>query len=235
MATTHRNAPLTPEGRTRLIERCRTRPIAHVAAEMGISRATASKWVNRYKQFGELGLVDRSSTPHRQPTATPGRLVNRIETMRRERNAIGRADTSGSRPTHRGTTGRSSDTTASSPKSSSTPAPGTQNKNAPPHSKSGTGTTTTTDPMAHTTDSRQHLQHRYALTTSWPPTANPGFTPRNERNVDRRGRDAGSQMQSSVALVESNAVAARVDDRHLDAAPVRRFQTRAVVLVTLFQ
>lgn len=80
----HRNAPLTPEGRKRLIERCRTRPIAHVATEMGISRATASKWVNRYRNYGELGLIDRSSAPARQPTATPGRLVKRIETMRRE-------------------------------------------------------------------------------------------------------------------------------------------------------
>lgn len=80
---THKNAPLTPEGRFRLIERCRTRPIAHVAAEMGISRATASKWVNRYKQHGDLGLTDRSSTPMRQPTATPGQLIKRIETMRR--------------------------------------------------------------------------------------------------------------------------------------------------------
>jgi hypothetical protein len=35
----HANAPLTVEGRRRLVERCRTRPIAHVAAEMGISRA----------------------------------------------------------------------------------------------------------------------------------------------------------------------------------------------------
>lgn len=44
----HRNAPLSVEGRRRLVERCRTRPIAHVAAEMGISRACASKRVNRY-------------------------------------------------------------------------------------------------------------------------------------------------------------------------------------------
>ncbi|MFF5945740.1 helix-turn-helix domain-containing protein, partial [Streptomyces althioticus] len=80
----HRNAPLTPEGRRRLVERCRTRPVAHVAAEMGISRATASKWVNRFRHYGELGLLDRPSTPHRQPTATPARLVERIETMRRE-------------------------------------------------------------------------------------------------------------------------------------------------------
>jgi len=39
---THANAPLSVEGR-RLIERCKTRPIAYVAAEMGISRACASK------------------------------------------------------------------------------------------------------------------------------------------------------------------------------------------------
>lgn len=82
--TIHRNAPLTVEGRRRLVDRCRTRPIAHVAAEMGISRATASKWVNRYKQFGDLGLLDRSSTPLRQVTATDGAVVAQIERMRRE-------------------------------------------------------------------------------------------------------------------------------------------------------
>jgi hypothetical protein len=50
----HRNAPLSIEGRRRLIERCRTRPIAHVAAEMGISRAGASKWVNRYRELSRV-------------------------------------------------------------------------------------------------------------------------------------------------------------------------------------
>lgn len=44
------NAPLSVEGRRRLTERCTTRPIAHVAAEMGISRACASKWVNRWRR-----------------------------------------------------------------------------------------------------------------------------------------------------------------------------------------
>jgi transposase len=75
---------LSVEGRRRLVERCRTRPIAHVAAEMGISRQCASKWVNRYRQFGELGLQDRSSAPHRQPSATPAPVIARIETMRRD-------------------------------------------------------------------------------------------------------------------------------------------------------
>jgi transposase len=81
----HANAPLSVEGRRRLVQRCQARPIAHVAAEMGISRSCASKWVNRYRQYGELGLQDRSSTPHRQPTATPGDLVARIELLRRTR------------------------------------------------------------------------------------------------------------------------------------------------------
>lgn len=80
---THANAPLSLEGRRRLITRCRTRPIAHVAAEMGISRACASKWVNRHREHGELGLVDRSSAPRRQPTATDAGVVAHVETLRR--------------------------------------------------------------------------------------------------------------------------------------------------------
>lgn len=82
---THANAPLTVEGRRRLVARCEYRPIAHVAAEMGISRACASKWVNRHRRYGDLGLQDRSSTPHHQPTATAAEVVTRIETLRRER------------------------------------------------------------------------------------------------------------------------------------------------------
>ncbi|GAB2766304.1 IS481 family transposase [Sinomonas soli] len=82
---THGNAPLSLEGRRRLVKRCQDRPIAHVAAEMGISRACASTWVNRYRRHGELGLQDRPSVPRRQPTATPAEVVVRIEALRRER------------------------------------------------------------------------------------------------------------------------------------------------------
>lgn len=60
--TAHANAPLSHEGRRRLVERCATRPIAHIAAEMGISRACASKWVNRWRRYSEAGLHDQSST-----------------------------------------------------------------------------------------------------------------------------------------------------------------------------
>jgi len=81
----HRNAPLSFEGRLRLVQRCQQRPISHVAAEMGISRACASKWVNRWRRHGELGLHDRPSTPHHSPDATPAWVIERIETWRREK------------------------------------------------------------------------------------------------------------------------------------------------------
>lgn len=42
-------------------------PVAHVAEQLGISRATAYKWVRRYRAEGEDGLFDRSSRPHHSP------------------------------------------------------------------------------------------------------------------------------------------------------------------------
>lgn len=82
---THANAPVSFEGRRRLIERCRTWPIAHVAAEMGISRACASKWVNCWRRHDEVGLQDRPSTLHSSPNATPPEVIERNETWRREK------------------------------------------------------------------------------------------------------------------------------------------------------
>lgn len=61
--TTHPNAPLTPEGRRRLCERIDTgRPIAHVAAEGGLSRATLSGWYKRWLLYGDDG--SRITCPH---------------------------------------------------------------------------------------------------------------------------------------------------------------------------
>ena len=81
----HRNAPLSLDGRRLLVARCQTRPIAHVAAEMGISRQCASKWVNRWRRHGETGLLDHPSVPHHQPTAAPAEVITRIEQLRRTR------------------------------------------------------------------------------------------------------------------------------------------------------
>ena len=51
---------------------------------MGISRACASKWVNRWRRHGEIGLHDRPSAPHSSPTATPAWVIEKIETWRRD-------------------------------------------------------------------------------------------------------------------------------------------------------
>lgn len=82
---THANAPLNIEGRRRLVERCRTRPISHVAAEAGVSCACLSKWKNRYDTHGEAGLRDRPSVPLCSPTQISPDVVERIEQLRRDK------------------------------------------------------------------------------------------------------------------------------------------------------
>jgi len=83
----HRNAPLTAEGRRRLVARVldEGRPQAHVAAESHLARATVRKWVSRFRVGGDAALVDRSSRPHRCPTQTDSAVVARIEVLRRDR------------------------------------------------------------------------------------------------------------------------------------------------------
>jgi transposase InsO family protein len=79
----HRNARLTLHGRRLLIHRVHTgRPVAHVAAELGISRTTAHKWVRRYRDHGDPGLTDRSSRPHHSPRRTPAPLEHHILQLR---------------------------------------------------------------------------------------------------------------------------------------------------------
>jgi transposase InsO family protein len=59
------------------------RPVAHVAAEMGVSRTTASRWWRRWLAEGEAGLRDRSSRPHRSPRRTALHVERRVERLRR--------------------------------------------------------------------------------------------------------------------------------------------------------
>ena len=82
----HRNARLTVFGRRLLVERvCSGRPVAHVAAEMGVSRATAHKWMHRWRTEGEAGLADRSSRPLRTPHRTPADMEARVCRLRTDR------------------------------------------------------------------------------------------------------------------------------------------------------
>jgi transposase InsO family protein len=65
----HPRSKLTVFGRQLLVTRVLGQgwPAAHVAEQLGISRATAYKWVRRFRAEGEAGLADRSSRPHRSP------------------------------------------------------------------------------------------------------------------------------------------------------------------------
>ncbi|WP_030694716.1 helix-turn-helix domain-containing protein, partial [Streptomyces globisporus] len=82
----HRNARLTVHGRRLLVERvCSGRPVAHVAAEMGISRTTAHKWIRRWRAEGEAGLRDRSSRPRTTPHRTAAMIEARVCDLRQSR------------------------------------------------------------------------------------------------------------------------------------------------------
>jgi len=84
---THRNSPLTPAGRLRLVERVEDDgwPIAHVAAEAGVARSTLTKWVHRYRADGAEALDDRSSAPFRRPSRLPIEVIELIDAWRRDR------------------------------------------------------------------------------------------------------------------------------------------------------
>jgi transposase InsO family protein len=82
----HRNARLTLWGRQELVRRVHAgRPAAHVAAEMGVSRATAYKWLRRFDREGADGFEDRSSRPVCSPRRTPAAVEGRICALRRTR------------------------------------------------------------------------------------------------------------------------------------------------------
>src|SRR5690625_3819898 len=83
----HRNAPLTVVGRQRAVVQVVDfgRPIAHVAAEFHIARATLSKWVGRFREHGQPGLEDRSSAPANRPCRLPAWVVELIEHWRRRK------------------------------------------------------------------------------------------------------------------------------------------------------
>lgn len=67
----HRNARTTVYARKLMVERHRAGwPQARIAEQLGVSRPTVSKWINRHDAEGPDGLQDRSSRPHTTPTRT---------------------------------------------------------------------------------------------------------------------------------------------------------------------
>jgi hypothetical protein len=83
----HRNARLTEFGRLLLVQRITELgwPPAQAAESLGVSRATAYKWLGRYRAEGPAGLADRPSRPHHCPHALPLSQVRRVLAARRRR------------------------------------------------------------------------------------------------------------------------------------------------------
>jgi len=82
----HSNAPLTLEGRRRLVHRIENDwSISAAAKSANVSRQCASKWWNRYLIDGVDGLADRSSRPHRCPHQTSKKVEKRIIRLRLKR------------------------------------------------------------------------------------------------------------------------------------------------------
>jgi transposase len=81
----HANARLTFHGRCLLVRRVRMqgRPVAHVAADLGVSRQCAHRWVRRFDAQGWPGLHDRSSRPHRIAGRTPAAVEEQVVACRR--------------------------------------------------------------------------------------------------------------------------------------------------------
>lgn len=59
--------------------------LREAAAERGLSRQSAAKWIRRYREGGREALQDRSSRPRNSPRTTPKELVQSVEQLRRQR------------------------------------------------------------------------------------------------------------------------------------------------------
>lgn len=82
----HARAKLTPIGRAALVERVLVGgwPVARAAEAMNVSRATAHKWIRRFREEGPSGLFDRTSRPKRCSHAlSPGQVHRILEARRR--------------------------------------------------------------------------------------------------------------------------------------------------------
>ena len=82
----HANARTNVFARRLIVERVAAGwPAAHVAEQLGVSRATVYKWLRRYAEGGDAALADRSSRPIRMPTHTSQRVEQKVLTARRRR------------------------------------------------------------------------------------------------------------------------------------------------------
>lgn len=82
--TQHRNAPLTPEGRRRMVACVLEQhwTIEATADRFQIDAKTVRKWRDRFLAEGDAGLHDRSSRPHRSPKRTKARTRKQVLRLR---------------------------------------------------------------------------------------------------------------------------------------------------------
>lgn len=81
----HPNAPLTPEGRRRMVACVLYQhwTIEQTAERFQVDAKTVRKWRDRFVAEGDSGLLDRSSRPHRSPNRTRPRLRDKVLRLRR--------------------------------------------------------------------------------------------------------------------------------------------------------
>ena len=85
--TQHPNAPLTPEGRRRMVAcvlECGW-TIEMTAERFQVDPKTVRKWRDRFRADGVDGLQDRSSRPHRSPNRTRHAVHRQVLRLRRKR------------------------------------------------------------------------------------------------------------------------------------------------------
>jgi transposase InsO family protein len=83
----HPNAPLTPEGRRRMV-RCVVDggwTIEATAERFQIDAKTVRKWRDRFLAEGDAGLQDRSSRPYSSPNRTPRTIRREVIRLRKKR------------------------------------------------------------------------------------------------------------------------------------------------------
>jgi transposase InsO family protein len=83
----HGNARTCPKSRELLVERVLVQnwSVAAAAAAAGVSERTVWRWLKRFRDEGQAGLLDRSSRPHRSPTQLSEPLVAAIRSLRKLR------------------------------------------------------------------------------------------------------------------------------------------------------
>jgi transposase InsO family protein len=83
----HRNAALSVQGRRLLAQRVleESWTVTAAAAAGGVSLRCARKWIRRFLEEGEAGLVDRSSAPHCVANRTADDRVSAIAALRKLR------------------------------------------------------------------------------------------------------------------------------------------------------